>query len=203
MACGQPHGHGRYKYRATGEVYEGEWFHGMRDGKGREIHADGTVVEGAWECGERTSLALSNTGFLTGIDAASGKRIRMFTATLTCERVTKADLLKCEYEGDTVEATDADEARLSAFSKLHLPGRKRHGQGRVQYECGNVFIGQWVDDLREGFGTFWYACGDSTKVGGKLESMKGGQVHRLRSGGASLWRLVRASGRPRAHGHGR
>ena len=24
-----------------------EWFHGMRDGKGREIHADGTVVEGA------------------------------------------------------------------------------------------------------------------------------------------------------------
>ena len=202
----KPHGHGRYKYRATGEVYEGEWFHGMRDGKGREIHADGTVVEGAWECGERTSLALSNTGFLTGIDAASGKRIRMFTATLTCERVTKADLLKCEYEGDTVEATDADEARLSAFSKLHLPGRKRHGQGRVQYECGNVFIGQWVDDLREGFGTFWYACGDKYEGQWKAGKYEGaGKYTGSGSGGASLggdsyegeWKA------DEPHGHGR
>ena len=170
----KPHGYGRYRDGQTGEVYEGEWYHGMRDGKGRVTDANGKVVEGTFEAGERVSCALTNAAFRTGIDE-SGKRIRMFTATLTCERVTKANLKRCVYEGQTAPADhDAPAATVSAFTRLHLPGRQRHGYGRIQYECGNVFEGQWCNDVREGDGTYWYACGDVYNGQWKAGKYEGG-----------------------------
>ena len=40
-----------------------------------------------------------------GIDER-GRRIRMFTATLTCERATRANLASCVYEGETAPASE-------------------------------------------------------------------------------------------------
>jgi len=157
----RPHGHGRYLWRSSGEVYEGEWQDGMRDGKGKVILADGTVLEGHFECGEITNLALSNASFSTGIDER-GRRIRMFTATLTCERATRANLASCVYDGETAPAAELPVgAVLSAFARMQMPGRMRHGSGRIRYECGNVYTGQWQHDRRAGAGTYWYACGDA------------------------------------------
>ena len=146
----RPHGHGRYLFRSTGALYEGEWQDGMREGKGKVTHADGEVFEGHFECGEPISAALSNASFSAGVDER-GHRIRMFTATLTSERATRANLDSCVYEGETapVEQLPA-EARLSTFARMHLPGRMRHGHGKIRYECGNVYSGQWQNDRRAG-----------------------------------------------------
>jgi hypothetical protein len=119
------------------------------------------VLEGHFECGEITNLALSNASFSTGIDEC-GRRIRMFTATLTCERATRANLASCVYDGETAPAADLPVgAALSAFARMQMPGRMRHGAGRIRYECGNVYTGQWQYDRRAGAGTYWYACGDA------------------------------------------
>ena len=121
----------------------------------------GTVLEGHFECGEITNLALSNASFSTGIDER-GRRIRMFTATLTCERATRANLASCVYEGETAPASELPPgASLSTFARIQMPGRMRHGAGRIRYECGNVYTGQWQHDRRSGSGTYWYACGDA------------------------------------------
>jgi len=153
----KPHGVGRYLFRDSGTLYEGEWRSGMQEGKGREVSSNGEVWEGTWECGERISAALSNSSFTAGIDEA-GQRIRMFTATLTCERATKANLASCTYDGETIPAEHS--MATSAFTRMHLPGRVRHGYGKIRYECGNVYIGQWEHDKRSGVGTYWFACGD-------------------------------------------
>ena len=94
----KPHGYGRYYDSATKEMYEGEWINGMREGKGKVVRANGEVIEGQYECGERLSIALDNAAFAAGIDEC-GDRIRMFTASLTCERAMKANLASCVYEG--------------------------------------------------------------------------------------------------------
>eukprot|EP00966_Prymnesium_polylepis_P316064 7302838-Prymnesium_polylepis.2 len=153
----KPHGHGRYFWRETGDVYEGGWVHGLREGKGREVDASGAVLEGQWECGERVSIALSDESFRAGADEY-GQRIRLFTATLTCERATRANLADCEYEGDTIAAGSSD--ALSHFSRMKLPGRMRHGHGRIRYKSGSEYVGQWERDKRSGRGTYRYSCGD-------------------------------------------
>ena len=177
----RPHGHGRYLWRSSGEVYEGEWHDGMRDGKGKVILADGTVLEGHFECGEITNLALSNASFSTGIDER-GRRIRMFTATLTCERATRANLASCVYEGETAPASELPPAAASSASnpnpnpnlnpnpnpKLNPSLTRRrplclraHPDARPHapwgwedpLQCGNVYTGQWQHDRRSGAAT--------------------------------------------------
>ena len=32
----------------------------------------------------------------------------------------------------------------------------KHGYGKYTYENGNIYEGQWKDDKKEGFGTFYY-----------------------------------------------
>ena len=53
----------------------------------------------------RRHRAAGNASFSGGIDEC-GKRIRMFTATLTCERATRANLAACVYDGETASASD-------------------------------------------------------------------------------------------------
>ena len=85
----KPHGFGRYWTRSSGDVFEGQWANGMREGKGKEITKNGDVYEGTWECDDLVAMALSQSQISSGVDAR-GKRIRMFTATLTCTRAFKA-----------------------------------------------------------------------------------------------------------------
>lgn len=37
---------------------------------------------------------------------------------------------------------------------------KRHGQGRMEYKCGDVYEGQFRKDRRHGMGSHYYANGD-------------------------------------------
>jgi len=196
----KPHGCGWLRDSMDGVVYEGSWVHGFKEGKFREVHTNGCIVEGTYECDERTCLALSSSNFVAGIDEC-GERIRMFTATLTCERATHANLAECIYEGETIGADHSDSANLSAFTRMHLPGKVRHGSGRIKYECGNVYDGQWEHDKRSGTGTYWYACGD-TYVGQWLCGMYHGKGKYTGSpnGGDSYDGEWKAD---QPHGHGR
>lgn len=189
----KPHGYGRYVYSASGDVYVGGWVSGLREGDGKVICADGSVYEGVYECGERVRVALSRESFLAGVDER-GMRIRMFTATLTCERATKADLAQSTYEGDTVPSAQPD---------LPLPGRVRQGRGRSSQGCGNVYDGEWHEDKPDGHGTYTYACGD-TYTGewkqGKYHG-KGHYVGSDRGGGGDEYDGEWREDAP--HGHGR
>ena len=196
----KPHGWGRYVYSATGDVYEGQWVNGLREGEGRVICADGTVFEGLYECGERVRVALNSESLLAGVDER-GVRIRMFTATLTCELSAKADLDECIYEGETRPAERPDGA--TRRMPMNIPGRVRHGHGRIVYSCGNVYEGGWAHDKRSGVGTYVYACGDKY-VGEWKEGRYDGRGHYVGSengGGGDEYEGEWRTDQP--HGHGR
>jgi len=179
-------------------VYEGQWVNGLREGEGKVITADGKVFEGLYECGERVSVALGRESLLDGVDER-GVRIRMFTATITCERAAKADLDKCIYEGDTIPAERQGTRRMP----MNIPGRVRHGHGRIVYECGNVYDGGWEQDKRSGVGTYTYACGD-VYVGDWKDGKYHGRGHYVGSdsgGGGDEYKGEWRADKP--HGHGR
>ena len=93
---------------------------------------------------------LTKRNLNTGLDEF-GSRVRIFTASLCCERAHGLGLDKFEWKGDTV---DSDEPGL------RIPGKARHGQGTITYESGDHYTGGWKNDKRSGFGTMTFACGD-------------------------------------------
>lgn len=46
------HGHGCYFFRVTGDLHEGEYVDGVREGPGTLTRADGTKVNGVWKAGD-------------------------------------------------------------------------------------------------------------------------------------------------------
>ena len=80
-----------------------------------------------------------------------GLRVRIFTASLCCERAHGLGLDKFTWEGDTV---DSDKPGL------RMPGKARHGEGTITYESGDSYTGGWKHDKRSGFGKMTFACGD-------------------------------------------
>ena len=80
-----------------------------------------------------------------------GARVRIFTASLCCERAHGLGLDKFTWEGDTLD---------SDLPGLRMPGKARHGQGTITYESGDSYEGGWKDDKRSGFGKMTFACGD-------------------------------------------
>lgn len=189
----KPHGFGRYWTRSSGDVFEGQWANGMREGKGKEITKNGDVYEGTWECDDLVAMALSQSQISSGVDAR-GKRIRMFTATLTCTRAFKAELAAFTYDGDSIP-TEQPNTRLA--------GKLRHGQGSIRYDCGDAYEGQWSNDKRSGKGKYKYACGD-TYDGEWLDGMYHGQgsyIGSLNGGGGDEYIGEWAADKP--HGRGR
>ena len=61
-------------------------------------------------------------------------------------------------------------------------GRRRHGQGRMVYACGDVYEGEWKAGVREGHGTFLYATGHMYEGEWKADVFEGHGTYRYASG---------------------
>jgi len=159
-------GHGKYIYKSTGDVYEGGFVNGFREGFGKYKCANGEIFIGEYEGGELVSKTKLDAGNMQSGTDEHGRRIRLFTATATGERALNAGLGKFLYSGDTIAADDADDATPQQVfqilgEKSHLSnGRIRHGHGDITYDSGSHYVGQWKRDKREGTGKFIFACGD-------------------------------------------
>ena len=144
------HGTGRTCY-TTGDVYDGMYSEGFREGVGKYTTAGGEVYMGVFEAGELIKKSkLDRASMLSGTDE-TGKRVRILTASLCCERAHGLGLDEFTWEGDTVD---------SDLPGLRMPGKARHGQGTISYESGDHYTGGWKDDKRSGFGQMTFACGD-------------------------------------------
>jgi len=144
-------GRGKYYYRDLGDTYEGDWDGGVKEGHGKYTCADGTIFIGQYENGELIkNIKINASNYASGTDA-SGKRLMFISATHTCSRMREVGLDKFTYDGATVPS-DQD--------GLKIPGKMRHGEGKIRYESGTSYAGQWAHDKRNGYGKFVFACGD-------------------------------------------
>jgi len=100
-----------------------------------------------------------------------------------------------------VAADHASEGVLSDFTRMHLPGRMRHGYGKIKYECGNLYVGQWERDVRAGVGRYVYACWDVYDGQWKDGMYHGRGKYSSPGGGGDEYEGQWQHDKP--HGHGR
>lgn len=159
-------GHGKYIHKSTGDVYEGGFDNGFRQGFGKHTCANGDVYIGEYEMGELVSKrALDKASLKIGTNE-DGLRIRLFTATACGERALKSGFGHFKYTGETIASREGEDLTTGLVTDApgvdgHLAnGRSRHGEGAIEYESGSYYSGQWSRGKREGHGKFVFACGD-------------------------------------------
>ena len=121
------HGAGFMQY-ASGETYDGEWFEGVRQGKGTGVLATETY-EGAFWADKRHGQGVLK-------DAA-----------------TEAVVYQGEFRGGLFHGEGTLIASDEVFQGEFV-AHKRHGQGRlVNSDTGYQYEGNWVDDAISGSGS--------------------------------------------------
>ena len=112
---------------SSGEIYEGQFFKGMRHGLGTCIYVNGDMYEGEWSEG-----LCHGEGLITN---AKGK--------LVCQ-------------GEFVEGRLHGNATFKHEDGSQYTGEwkesRRHGQGKYVDVDGNKYEGEWKDNVRQGHG---------------------------------------------------
>lgn len=105
--------------------YFGHTADGLPEGYGRMIYADSTEYSGAWHRGLRQGCG----------------------TFLNAQGLSRAGLWKADTLSQGVE-TGRDERYEGEFDARGL----RHGYGKVISQGGDIYLGNWVDGKRDGFG---------------------------------------------------
>ena len=118
-----------------GDVFEGYFQNGKKNGHGKYIWADGTVYDGEWKDGRRCGY-----GVLT---SAKG----------------------WTYEGEWKDSRMSGQGRYTFAPGSYYEGTLENGnfegRGKRVYDGGDVYEGQWHEDKRSGHGTYTWADGDT------------------------------------------
>lgn len=124
---GKPHGKGRMKYKTNGDVYEGDWVHGLPHGYGvlRAAIYQTTYV-GEWFRGKRHGLG----------------------ATLYSTRTLHRGL----YIEDEVQGDGCVWYADGGYYWGNICKLVRHGKGMYRDPDGRVYEGDWDNDEMHGFG---------------------------------------------------
>ena len=118
----------------TGEVYEGEWYYGMRHGKGICIYSDGLMYEGSWVGNKEHGKGMLMTGDRQII--YSGDWLEGYMHGFGTYNFGNGD----RYMGDWREGN-------------------RHGKGDYSFRDGCRYSGEWKDNRRSGRGVFVWPDG--------------------------------------------
>ena len=129
---------------ADGSLYEGFWLDDKANGKGRLIHADGDVYEGDWVD-----------------DKAHGQGVYLHMDGARYEGAWEED----KQHGQGVE-TWPDGAR---YEGDYVEGRK-HGRGTFYWSDGSVYTGEFFENNIHGYGEYVWA--DERKFVGEWRDNK-------------------------------
>ena len=147
-AEGKPHGFGKSLYQ-NGDVYEGEYHNGVKQGRGRLTYANGSCVEGS---------------FVNDSDAVKGTFVDREGRELDDVKVTDHILPDGSRYGGPWK-----DGGVNGFGKAFYENGDvyegeywygmKHGRGRMAYADGSQHIGMFADGCPEGDCTFIDADG--------------------------------------------
>lgn len=150
---------GTIKY-TNGDVYEGAFKDGEYHGQGTLTHADGTVESGEWVNGTLIQTVKLDNGTYTGA-LVGGKPNGWGTMEYTNGQV---------YVGDWVDGKREGKGRCTwpdgGFYDGEWKDDKWNGEGTNYIGGGeddpeiHFYVGEFVDGLREGHGTYTWPSGD-------------------------------------------
>jgi DNA polymerase III epsilon subunit family exonuclease len=130
---GQRNGQGTYTY-ANGDVYVGEFEDDQRNGEGTYTFADGDVYVGEFEDDQRNGEG---------------------TYTFADGDVYNGEFEDGQFNGEGTYTFADGDVYVGEFED-----DQRNGEGTYAYANGNVYVGEWRDGLRNGQGTLTYANGN-------------------------------------------
>ena len=156
-AAGQPHGFGKI-LNADSSVYEGQFIHGVKNGKGKSWDSNGKLSgEGIWENDQIIegfgSIKYSDGCYYQGelkSGIRHGKGINNWPDG-------------AKYEGDWI-----DNERNGFGDQLYAEGTKykggfkngcRDGKGRYELTDGNYYDGEWKSNKKNGKGIYTWTDG--------------------------------------------
>lgn len=130
---GERHGHGLYRW-SNDVWYEGDYFHGKRQGKGTMHYPDGYYI-GDW---------------VNGIEQGKGKYC------FNNGDIYEGDFLDGDIEGNGVYIWHGDGSKYIGEWKHN----QRHGKGIMFYSDKDWYEGQWSEGAENGIGTRHFDNGD-------------------------------------------
>lgn len=144
----------------TDDQYSGRLVHGLRQGNGNSVYANGDKYVGRWRGDVREGKGICT--FATGVVYEGMWSNDEFHGT---GRLSSPD--GCVYEGEWVSG------RRDGFGVMHWTWTERfkyegqwsknrfHGPGTMIYYTGSNYVGDWADGREHGHGKISYWNGDT------------------------------------------
>lgn len=151
---GKKNGHGKYIW-ANGDVFDGNWVDGKRNGKGKVTWSNGASFDGEWKDNQMSEgkRTYPNGEKYEG-QWHDGKMHGRGTYTW-------AD--GTSYEGEWKDNQKSGQGRYTFASGSYYEGTLENdsfeGNGKRVYAGGDVYEGQWHDSKKHGRGTYTWADG--------------------------------------------
>ena len=165
-------GQGTYSF-PDGSTYVGAVFAAVRHGQGTFTTPDGGSYSGQWEKGKRHG---------EGVMKYDAHGLQVFTGSFKddvrcgngCMKYASGNVYEGEWANDVRHGqgvmtwAGATQVYEGAWKDGQPSGQgrmqwhvKNTGSGSAQWQCSNMYQGNWLNGLREGSGTFTYADGSS------------------------------------------
>jgi hypothetical protein len=162
----------------SGEIYEGEWFNGNRNGRGIVVYADGLMYEGTWlkgkEHGKGDLMLMDRTvlysgdwyeGYFHGHGTYRYPNGDVYTGDWKEGiRHGRGEYVYGSFQAQNSSSSSSSGAAANSSEDISLLSKsqpryigdwrdnKRHGKGRFIWPDGSVYDGDWENDLRHGRG---------------------------------------------------
>lgn len=184
LESGVPHGSGKLAYFSTGDTYDGEFDHGIYNGKGTYTWSDGSSYTGDWVKGNREGEGTYRwtDGFVYSGAWVANDRTGKGRFTWTDGSYYDGDWVNGQlhgkgtyvwangstYVGDWQNGQRHGQGVFTGKDGYSYSGEWQNGQktgyAKETYTGGGMYEGQLVNGIRQGFGTYRWADG-KTYVG--------------------------------------
>lgn len=167
----EKHGTGCVKYK-NGDIYNGEWKNGLQNGNGTKVFKngieDGNVYVGKWKDGlmhGKGKMMFSNNSVYEG----EWKNNYMEDGKMTYSSLSVIFVCYGNYEGKFIKKEIYRDTELldDTTRKQYLINTHygiRDGYGIMKFKFGNIYKGEWKNDLENGNGVITFE--DGTKCEG-------------------------------------
>ncbi|ORC88615.1 uncharacterized protein TM35_000162530 [Trypanosoma theileri] len=151
---GKRHGMGRQTY-AGNSYYEGEWIKNKRNGKGKLMYPNGDLYDGMWHDDKREGFGTMGWKFGTGhyVEVYEGEwrdGIPFGFGRSTYVHYINPENVP-QDAGSLEDFAPPVHSVLNVYVGEYVNG-KRHGFGIFYYADGSVYEGEWCNGKKEGHG---------------------------------------------------
>ena len=150
---GLPHGYKCFMKWTTGDIYTGDFWNGMRDGRGEMTFSDGTEYDGTWKCDRMHGQGMRKyiSGNIYTGPYYQGKR----QGSQGRLQYKSGDLYIGEWSDDNFDGRGAFYFNRGDVYHGSFVNNKRQGRGIYIRLSGDVDISWFVADKPKGEGIHW------------------------------------------------